>query len=346
MQIGLGLDATLGLSFDDQAVLAREAARLGYSSLWTPEGAGEDAFQVCAHRWAASREAVEGGLTTGISVSPVGQRTAFGLAMSAGTLSKLTGGRFILGVGTGAAYTLAYRRMFGIREPSSLRLMRDYVTAIRALVAGETVTMATRAVTLRGVRLGIAPPPKTPVLLGALGPRMLDLAGEVADGASLNWCSAEQVAWSRERLNEAARRAGRDPSALLLEEYIRVSVDDDPDLARRALARATLGYALGRGAAPRDRALGYRAHFERMGFTDALLALDAMREKGATPAELADAFPPDLLLRTGYFGPAEGAAAHFRRLAEGLDIAVVRVVSARPGIASVRAVMEACAPGK
>jgi alkanesulfonate monooxygenase SsuD/methylene tetrahydromethanopterin reductase-like flavin-dependent oxidoreductase (luciferase family) len=61
MDIGLGLDATLNLSFADQAVLAQEATQLGYTSLWTPEGAGQDAFQLCAQRWAASCQVVPGG---------------------------------------------------------------------------------------------------------------------------------------------------------------------------------------------------------------------------------------------------------------------------------------------
>jgi len=346
LDIGIGLDASLRLTFDEQAELSREAARLGYTSIWTPEGAGEDSFQVCGYRWAASRAVVPEGLTTGIAVSPVGLRTAMGFAMSAGTVSQLTGGRFILGVGTGGAHTPQYRRMFGLRETSALKLMRDYVTVIRGLVAGDTVTHESTSVTLRGVRLGINPPPRTPVYLGALGPEMLRLGGEIADGVSLNWCSAEQVAWSRERIAEGAGRASRDPATVRVAEYIRVCVDDDVDTARRAYTRAVMGYALGRpGASARERRMGYRAHFERMGFADALARLDAMRARGAPPTEIVDAFPGDLLSRVGYYGPAAGAAAAFQRLAEGLDCAIVRVVAARPGIEAVRAVINACRPG-
>ncbi len=50
MEIGLGLDATLNLSCADQAALAQEAARFGYTSIWTPEGTGQDAFQLCGQR--------------------------------------------------------------------------------------------------------------------------------------------------------------------------------------------------------------------------------------------------------------------------------------------------------
>jgi alkanesulfonate monooxygenase SsuD/methylene tetrahydromethanopterin reductase-like flavin-dependent oxidoreductase (luciferase family) len=222
--------------------------------------------------------------------------------------------------------------------------MRDYITTMRALLAGETVSVESDSVTLRDVRLGIEPPQRTPVHLGALGPEMVRLAGEVADGVSLNWCSAEQVAWSRERVKEGAARSGRDPSEVKVVEYIRICVDDDVGVARRGLARATMGYAMGRSSSPRDRAVGYRAHFERMGFAADLAKLDAMRDRGAPADEIADAFPENLLLTVGYFGKADGAAAAFRRLAEGLDIAIVRVVAARPGVDSTLAVMRACEP--
>jgi len=106
-----------------------------------------------------------------------------------------------------------------------------------------------------------------------------------------------------------------------------------------------MGYALGQWVpTERERQLGYRAHFERMGYTAALAELDQMRQQGATPDEVADAFPSDLLKRVGYYGTPEGAAMAFRRLAEGLDVALVRVVAARPGLASVLAALHACRP--
>jgi alkanesulfonate monooxygenase SsuD/methylene tetrahydromethanopterin reductase-like flavin-dependent oxidoreductase (luciferase family) len=288
---------------------------------------------------------VPAGLTTGIAVSPVMWRTPVALAMSGGTLSALTGGRFIMGIGAGAVYQPRGRHQLGLPQVSALAMMRDYVTTMRALVAGERVDYEGEVVTLHGVRLGIDPPPRTPVYLGAIGPEMLRLAGELADGAALNWCTPQQIAWSRERVAEGAARANRDPAEVKVMEYIRVCVDDDVDGARRAYARSTMFYALGsRVPTERERSLGYRAHFERMGFADELARLDRMRERGASLDEVADAFPPELLLSVGYYGPAAGAAAAFRRLSQGLDIAVVRVVAARPGVDSVLAVMEACRP--
>ncbi len=265
MEFGVGLDGSLGLSIADEMEMSREAARLGYTSIWTPEGTGQDSFQVCAYRWAASRDVAPDGLRTGISVSPVMWRSPVAFAMSGGTMSQVTGGRFYMGIGTGAVYQPRGRRALGMPRVSALAMMRDYLTTIRQLVAGERVDYEGETVTLRGARLGISPPPRTPVYLGALGPRMLSLAGELADGASLNWCDAGQVAWSRERINEGAAKAGRDPSEIKMAEYIRVCVDDDVDAARRAFALSTMGYALGpRVPTERQRQLGVprplRAH--------------------------------------------------------------------------------------
>ena len=345
MEIGLGLDGTLGLSLADEAELSAEAARLGYESIWTPEGAGYDSFLVCAHRWAASRAVVPEGLGTGISVSPVALRTPTSLAMSAGTMTALTGGRFVLGIGSGALHRASGRRTFGMGPGSTLDVMREYLAVVRGLLAGETVNHDGIAAKLDGVSLAIDPPPRTPVYLGALGPKMLALGGELADGLALNWCTPEQVAWSRERIAAGASAAGRDPGAVKVAEYIRVCVDDDVDAARLALAKAALGYALGpRGSTERDRRMGYRAHFERMRFADTLARLDAMRDRGASSDEVADAMPAAELRRVGYFGHADGAASAFQELARGLDTAIVRVVAARPGVDSVLATMRACAP--
>jgi alkanesulfonate monooxygenase SsuD/methylene tetrahydromethanopterin reductase-like flavin-dependent oxidoreductase (luciferase family) len=343
VDIGIGLDPTLGLTYQEQATISAEAARLGYQQIWTPEGSGEDSFQVCGMRWAATRDIVPGGLGTGIGVAQAGIRTPIGFAMSAGTLSKMTGGRFILGIGSGGADIPAYRRTWGVQGASALGLMREYVTAIRVLVQGGAVEHDGTNVRYNGAKLGINPPPNTPVYLGALGPEMVKLGGEVADGLCLNWCSPDQVAHSRELANEGAARANRDPSEVKLAEYIRICVDEDEEVARRAYTRSMMGYALGQlGAPPRS----YRAHFERSGFADDLRRIDEMRSKNAPQDEVVDAFPRELGLAVGYFGKPEGAAAHFRKMAEGLDLAIVRVVAARPGIDATRAVMEACAPNR
>jgi alkanesulfonate monooxygenase SsuD/methylene tetrahydromethanopterin reductase-like flavin-dependent oxidoreductase (luciferase family) len=343
VEIGIGLDRNLGFSVDQFRELSRVAARLGYASIWTNSMNGRESTQMCTQFWSASAEIVDGGLQTGISVVPATFWTVPSLASAAATTAEITGGRFTLGVGSGDVHDLTQRRLLGLQEARPLALARDYLVTLRALLAGQEVTHDGPTVRLNRLKLEFTFP-KTPVILGALGPRMLQLAGEAADGVGLNWCAPEQVAWSRTRIAEGAARVGRDPREVKVIEYIRVSVDDDEDAARRAYMRALFRYAIARPGVPKH--LGYRGHFGRMGFDDALSELEARRDRGATLEELYDAMPVDLAQHVGYFGPAAGAAAAFKRLGEGLDVALVRVVPARPTLESAIAILEACQPAR
>lgn len=343
MEIGIGLDQAPRLTYAEHREAIAEAVRLGYRSAWTPAGFGPDAFHTCVQWTEAADAAGATGFKTGISVVPVPIWAVPSLASVAATTGQLTGSRFSLGVGTGGIQSAAYRASFGLPDHPPIALMRDYLATLRGLLAGERVDYTGKTVTLRGVQLDWTwERPKVPVMLGALGPQMLRLAGEASDGAALNWCTPEQIAWSRERVAEGARKAGRDPSEIQIVEYIRICVDEDEDAARRAFARAVMSYAMARPGARKDQ--GYRAHFARMGADDALTELEARRDAGASADELVEAFPPEVMRMVGYYGPAAGAAAAFRRLAVGLDVALVRIVPSRPGLAPVLNTIRSCAP--
>ena len=102
MQIGIGLDQPLGLTFDQQKDLIAEATRRGYQSAWTPHNVRQDGFQICSHWWRTSDVVRPGGIGTGISVVPVPGWSPVNLAVCAGTVADHSGGRFILGVGSGS----------------------------------------------------------------------------------------------------------------------------------------------------------------------------------------------------------------------------------------------------
>jgi hypothetical protein len=247
------------------------------------------------------------GLPAGTAVAALSAWSIDGLASVSKETVERCRGRFTLGVGAGRL------------TDAPIRVMRDAIVGLRPRLPG------------------------LPIYLGALGPQMLRLAGERYDGVALNWCSTEQVEWSRERVAAGAHAGGRDPAEVKIHEYIRVCVDEDEQAARIAFAKMVMSYALARPGA--DKTKGYRAHFARMGFDRALTDLESRRATGVSEDELARDFPVTLLRSVGYWGRPEGAREAFLRLAEGLDIAVVRPVPARRNdVAAARLAMQACAP--
>jgi alkanesulfonate monooxygenase SsuD/methylene tetrahydromethanopterin reductase-like flavin-dependent oxidoreductase (luciferase family) len=329
MKAGVGIDPRLGLSRAEQRILVVEAARLGFDSLWTPAGlTNRSIFQTCREWWDATTEVTPEGLSVGTSVIPLPGWSVPPLAAESATLSDITGGKFNLGIGLGSYPADALRHQLDLPLVSPLTFTRDYLRTLRPLLAGETVDYTGTVVTLRGIQLGFKVPP-TPIYLAAMGPRMLSLAGELADGVTPNWSSAEQIVWMRQQVADAARRAGRDPAEIPFAQYIRVCVDEDENAARRAFAMQVLGYALARPGQPKDK--GYRGHFARMGFDEILTDLEWRREAGTPLSELVDAVPGELLLRVGYFGHPAGAVAALRSLSTGLDEAMVRIITVQPG---------------
>ena len=194
----------------------------------------------------------------------------------------------------------------------------------------------------RSASLGLAGPAPAPVYLAALGPQMLRLAGEAADGVLLNWATPARIAVSRERIDEGAARAGREPGAVPMTMYIRVCIDDDVTAARQSFGAQVLSYAMGRAGTPQGA--GYRGLFTQMGFDAELSELEQRRDQGAAMPELVNAASDEMLQAVGYYGPPAQAPAAFVRLSAGLDEAIVRIVTARPGLESVGQAMAALTP--
>ncbi len=337
MRIGAGLDLRLGLSFDQLRQAGREAARLGFESLWTPALGVPDPFHVCA-AWSQDTA-----LRTGISVVPAPARwRPLTLAMQAATVGQISGGRFTLGIGTGG-YGPAFWEAAGLPD-RPVAVMRDYLTVLRGLLAGQTVSHEGPGLTVHGVSLGGADLPAVPLYLGALGPQMLRLAGELADGALLNWATRDRIAQSRAIVAQGAARTGRDPRQVALTMYVRVCVDDDMAAARQALGRQVLGYAMTMPGTP--PAAGYRGLFTAMGFGEILSELEERRSRGEQLDSLVAAVPEELLTSVGYYGPAAGAARAYARLSAGLDETIVRVITTRPGMERVTATLEALRPDR
>lgn len=206
-----------GLPLAEQADLVQALPRFGYTDVWSAEVAGADAFTplVLASQWAPS-------LRLGTAIVPVYTRGPALIAMSAAAVAALAPGRFVLGLG--ASSPVIVEDWNGIAYEEPYRRTRDVLRFVRAALAGERVAR---------FRLENPPAAPPPVVLAALRPQMLGLAGREADGAILNWLAASDVPRCVEAIgNPAAEVVAR----------IFVCPSDDPAYARTVGRRLVAAY--------------------------------------------------------------------------------------------------------
>ena len=176
----------LGMPLAEQRELITEIADLGYTDLWSAEADGSDAFTplVLASQWAPE-------LRLGTAIVPAFTRGPLTLAQSAATLANLSGGRFVLGLGTSS--DVIVQRWNGVPFDRPYHRVRDMVRCVKALVAGEKVTAEFDTFSVKGAKLAEPAAEPMPVMVAALRPGMLRLAGRESDGAIINWLAASDV---------------------------------------------------------------------------------------------------------------------------------------------------------
>ncbi len=151
----------------------------GLDDLWL----WEDCFAEGGLTSAAAALAWSGSVRVGLGLMPAPLRNPALAAMEIATLARLFPGRFVPAAGHGV---LPWMDQVGARVPSAMTLLREWASAVRALLHGETVTVSGAYVRLDGVALDWPAATAPPLLLGARGPKTLALAGEVADGLVLD----------------------------------------------------------------------------------------------------------------------------------------------------------------
>jgi alkanesulfonate monooxygenase SsuD/methylene tetrahydromethanopterin reductase-like flavin-dependent oxidoreductase (luciferase family) len=220
------------------AVLVAE--REGLPELWI----WEDCFRTSAFAAATAALAWTESLRIGIGIAPMPLRNAAATAMEIATVERLFPGRLLPGLGHGV---LPWMGQVGARVASPLTLMREYVPAVRALLAGEQVDTAGRYVTLDAVRLDCPPASAPFVYAAAEGPKTLRLSGEVADGTVLDsGHTPAEVRASVQAVREAREQAGRDGAHDIVSYVVAAfgadaearavaDVGDKPDPAERAV---------------------------------------------------------------------------------------------------------------
>ncbi len=185
---GWGLTIPLvGAPLPGHADLIRALPQFGYTDVWSAETSGTDAFTplALASVW-------EPTMRLGTAIVPVFTRGPALIAMSAATMAAAAPGRFVLGLGASSPVIVGNWNGIAFDEP--YKRSRDVLRVVKSALAGERVDGTFDTFTIKRFKLEQAPAVAPPVLLAALRPQMLKLAGREADGAILNWLASTDVA--------------------------------------------------------------------------------------------------------------------------------------------------------
>jgi probable F420-dependent oxidoreductase len=243
---GVTFASLMALGPELAVTTAQLAGECGYRSFWTAETTGPEAFSLLAAAGAAAPS-----LDLGTGVLALQLRTPMVVAMAGATLQALQPEREVL-LGVGISSPVVTQRWHGVPYGDRpLDRVREYVTLLRMCLSGEKVDFAGDFYQVKGFRLGVRLGERRPrIVVGALNPQMLRLAGELADGVLLNYLPASHVPWSVEQV-----RKGGDATVYA---YVHAGVcerDDGIELARRDL----FSYAV---------VDSYAANFRRAGYDD------------------------------------------------------------------------------
>ncbi len=282
---------------------------LGYTDLWSAEVDGSDGFTPLA--LAAAWEPT---LKLGVAITPAYTRAPALMAQSVAAIADAAPGQFAFGLGASSEVIVA--NWNGLAFENQYKRVRDMLRFLKAAFTGEKVTETYDTFEVKGFRLARIPEQLPPIYLAALRPGMLHLAGAEADGAILNWLSAEDVATSVAEVAKARADAGLQPDHEIVARIF-VIPTEDADLARMVGRRMITAYLNVHAYAEFHRWLGRGDALQPM--WDAWAAGDRKAALAAIPDQVVD----DLVVH----GSLKDCRAHVRRYMDnGVSIPALAVV--------------------
>ena len=302
MRLGVNLGYWGAGNDADNLQLAREADRIGYSVVWAAEAYGSDAATVLT--WIAAQTTQ---IDVGSAVFQIPGRTPANTAMTAATLDSLSGGRFRLGLGVSGPQVS--EGWHGVRFTKPLQRTREYVSIVRMALARQRVTFDGEFFTLplpdgpgKALTLTVHPVREhIPLYLAAIGPRNLELAGEIADGWLAIFFSPEQAADSMAHIAAGRERAGLTLEGFDVVPSVPVAFGDDIEQCANTIRPYASLYIGGMGSKEMNF---YNQLASRMGFeaeADEIQAKYMSKDyRGA-----AGAVPLGFIDQTSLIGPRE-----------------------------------------
>jgi probable F420-dependent oxidoreductase len=321
---------TLPLGGAESAVeFARYAQQRGHKELWLAEVAGGDAYAI-----AGALAVGAPGMRIGTAVVPAQTRTPMVHAMAAMTLSQLTGGKFVLGLGLSSPNIV--RDWGGQPYDKPLTRLREHVTVLRKALANERVDFEGKTLQMKRFRLGGSPVGSVPIFLGALNENALKLAGELCDGVILNMVPEGALPQILGAVREGAVAAGRDPNKLEVVSRLHVVMTDEPEKGRELVRNVFGAYA----ATP-----GYNRCFEWIGFEREAREIRERYARGDR-AGVAAAVSDGLCDAMAVVGNAATVRARVRAYAEqGVDVCVINPIADPAGARSLLDALEGTLDG-
>ena len=270
-------------SFDigpqEAALTAGLAERLGFTSFWMTEEMGRGSPPALAMAAAGTSK-----VKLGTAIISIYSRTPMTTAMEAISLQEASSNRFILGLGAGGAGITV--RGHGVEASGTVERMDEYISIVRGFILGQRVNYQGRFYKVSDIRLWARPTTPPPIYLAALNPKMLELAGRVADGLLLNMFDPKTRSYVEEHLNKGLTKAGRNPAEFKRFSFVLAAATDEPD-AIDALKKSVCFYLL---------APGYRRLVAEAGFGDVVDNVkDVYSSKGLDSA--AKTIPDELVER-------------------------------------------------
>jgi F420-dependent oxidoreductase-like protein len=297
MRVGIGFGGGRD-GWTAAAEYLQEAERLGVDSAWSGEAWGFDAFTPLAYMSGRTSR-----IKLGTSIVQAGTRTPAVIAMTALTLASISDGRFILGLGTSGPQVI--EGWHGIPFQRAVTRMRETVEIVRMAVRGERVAYQGTVYQLplpggqgRAMRAGAPPRADIPIYLATLGPKSLEMTGEIADGWIASSFMPDHGAVLIDRIRAGAERAGRRLADLDLHAGGVVAFSDDVE---RLIPPRKPGFAFEIGAMGSPQQNFYKDAYERQGYADLAGRVQALWLDGKRD-EAAALIPDEFVLKSNLLG--------------------------------------------
>jgi F420-dependent oxidoreductase-like protein len=283
----------------DHLAMAQEADRLGFAVAWSAEAYGSDAVSMLA--WVAGQTRQ---IDLGAAVMQIPARTPAMTAMTAATIDTLSGGRFRLGLGVSGPQVS--EGWHGVRFAKPLQRTREYVDIVRMALAREPVSYAGEFHTLplpdgpgKALKLGFRPPrADIPIYLAAVGPKNLELAGEIADGWLAIFFAPDAAGEYLQHIERGRAKRGLGLSGFDVAPTVPVVIGDNAAWCADVIRPYAALYVGGMGSREQNF---YNQLAVRMGYADAARTVQDLYLSGKK-AEAAEAIPQEFIERTSIVG--------------------------------------------